>query len=451
MSNDNVNITNVDIQYEANSMSPVPYEERSLTPIGLSMVYWSSLIAVQIITIGLFLMYPNGPLNIVQLGVAAVISGIIFSVIMALAGEPGAKYGIPFMVQIRSAFGLKGAKLVGILRSIPAIIWNGIATWYGAEAMSVVTNTIFGWGNPFVYFAILLIIETVLCATGFETVAWFDKFMSIVIYILLAYFFINLLAKGSLDFSAALEYEGSWGAPFIFACLTGISHMSACLMNGADLARNVKWTPGKERSENIKFLVFGALPPWLVMFAFGIIINVQTGLTDPITGLSMIAPNALFAVLLMVFLCLAQVTTNLSLNHLVGSLVFKDLFNWKWKNCAIVVGILSCITCPWYLASSSGFNWIMNIASMFLGPLVAIMLADYFVVRHSKMNMKALYDGSYTYTNGWNVPSMISFVAGWICAIIFANYAWFVGFAVAFISYLVMKLGMHLDADKDFL
>ena len=175
-------------QVDLNGLNPIPYSLRTMSPMSYSTVLWSSYICVQILTIGLYLMPPTGVLNLSQVMVGAVISGIIAAAMTAINGDAGARYGIPFVVQARISFGTKGAKVVGFLRSIPAICWNGICTWYGADALNVVCQTIFGFGNTFVFFFILLIIEAVLSIRGFQTIKWFDSVMSIVIFLILFYF-----------------------------------------------------------------------------------------------------------------------------------------------------------------------------------------------------------------------------------------------------------------------
>ena len=77
------------------------------------------------------------------------------------------------------------------------------------------------------------------------------------------------------------------------------------------------------------------------------------------------------------------------------------------------------------------------------------MICDYFIIRKRKLNGKDLYDpkGVYAYKNGFNSKAVYALIAGVFVALIglFVNevrflydYAWFVGFAVAFVVYWVM-------------
>src|SRR5258706_3628596 len=60
--------------------------------------------------------------------------------------QPGTKYGIPFPVFARAAYGTIGANLPALLRALVACGWFGINTWIGGKAL----NTFFlalwpGW------------------------------------------------------------------------------------------------------------------------------------------------------------------------------------------------------------------------------------------------------------------------------------------------------------------
>jgi NCS1 family nucleobase:cation symporter-1 len=89
------------------------------------------------------------------------------------------------------------------------------------------------------------------------------------------------------------------------------------------------------------------------------------------------------------------------------------------------------------------------------------MIADYFVYRARKLDIRALYDpdGCYRYSGGFSVVAIASFVlavlpslpgflaqVGWMdpagvppLLLGIYSYAWFSGFALAFAAYLVMR------------
>ena len=109
---------------------------------------------------------------------------------------------------------------------------------------------------------------------------------------------------------------------------------------------------------------------------------------------------------------------------------------------------------PWRLFESSEgyiFTWLTGYGAL-LGPVLGVMLADYWLVRRGQLDVPALFDmhGRYAYRGGWNPAAVIALVLGVIPNVpgflhtafprafpdvgIFADvykYAWFVGVLVS--------------------
>src|SRR5215471_1437555 len=64
-----------------------------------------------------------------------VLANLIVLVPVILNGHAGTKYGIPFPVYCRPAFGLRGANVPALLRALVACGWFGIQTWIGGWAI----------------------------------------------------------------------------------------------------------------------------------------------------------------------------------------------------------------------------------------------------------------------------------------------------------------------------
>ncbi len=84
-----------------------------------------------------------------------------------------------------------------------------------------------------------------------------------------------------------------------------------------------------------------------------------------------------------------------------------------------------------------------------------MLIADYWVVRRRRLRLEDLYlaDGAYRYQGGWNRAAVAATVLGcffawggkWIPALApLYDYAWFVGFAVAFVVHAgLMRLRLQ--------
>jgi len=116
---------------------------------------------------------------------------------------------------------------------------------------------------------------------------------------------------------------------------------------------------------------------------------------------------------------------------------------------------------PWKLVADPNgyiFTWLIAYSAL-LGPIGGILIADYFVYRHCQLKVDALYEprGEYRFTNGFSIVALAALVAGALPSLpgflaqvhlinannvapVFHhvyNYAWFIGFGVAFSVYLL--------------
>jgi NCS1 family nucleobase:cation symporter-1 len=81
-----------------------------------------------------------------------------------------------------------------------------------------------------------------------------------------------------------------------------------------------------------------------------------------------------------------------------------------------ITAALGALVMPWKLIASSGgyiFTWLGGYGAL-LGPVLGIMIADYWLIRRTRIDVDALYrlDGEYFYRNGWNLAALLAFVIG---------------------------------------
>ena len=147
--------------------------EESLAPQDTRIMdRWSYLLAWLggCVSIGTFAMGSSlvGTLNLLQAAVAIAIGCFVIGVALAINGAAGHKYGIPFMVQARSAFGFAGTRLPGLVRAVPAVVWYGFQSWVGAGALNAVSATLFGFDNLVFYFIAFQFLQIALSVYGFK-------------------------------------------------------------------------------------------------------------------------------------------------------------------------------------------------------------------------------------------------------------------------------------------
>ncbi|WP_201746195.1 cytosine permease [Veronia nyctiphanis] len=160
---------------------------------------------------------------------------------LVINGEAGYKYGIPFMVQARSAFGFVGTKLPGIVRAVPAIVWYGFQSWVGARALNAVSATLFGYDNMVIYFILFQFIQIGLSIFGFQGIKWLENIGSGFILISLVYMFISIINKYCDEITTNLvNIEGTWGVEFWSAAMLFLGIYSTMMLNVSDYSRELK-------------------------------------------------------------------------------------------------------------------------------------------------------------------------------------------------------------------
>jgi len=170
------------------------------------------------------------------------------------------------------------------------------------------------------------------------------------------------------------------------------------------------------------------------------------------------------AVIGLVFLLLATLTTNLAANVVAPANGFSNIAPRRisYKMGGFITAGLGIAIMPWKLLESAGsylFVWLVGYSSL-LGPIAGILIADYFFVRGTRLNTDAFYQrgSDYEYYKGWNLYALVALVlgiapsiTGFLTAVgvlsnaptflvAIYNYAWFVGaFTSGVLYFLLMR------------
>jgi NCS1 family nucleobase:cation symporter-1 len=161
----------------------------------------------------------------------------------------------------------------------------------------------------------------------------------------------------------------------------------------------------------------------------------------------------LIAFIALVALLLATLNTNVAANVVSPSNDFSNLRPSliSFRTGGLITGLLGILMMPWKLMatySSYIFGWLVGYSAL-LGPIAGIMICDYFIVRRSRLSLSDLYrrNGLYEYFHGFNPKSLFALAAGIFIALLgllfpavswLYDYAWFVGFFVSAILYLLL-------------
>ncbi len=159
---------------------------------------------------------------------------------------------------------------------------------------------------------------------------------------------------------------------------------------------------------------------------------------------------------------IATISTNAAANVVGPANNFSNMWPAKidFKMGGYITGVIGIVMMPWkLLADPSGyiFTWLIGYSAL-LGPVLAVILTDYFLVRRTELDVEDLYrrDGRYGFSNGFNPCAIIALVAGVLpnvpgflaqvglidpasmpFLVSLYDYAWFIGLAISGIVYYV--------------
>ncbi|MNC23858.1 putative allantoin permease [compost metagenome] len=123
-----------------------------------------------------------------------------------------------------------------------------------------------------------------------------------------------------------------------------------------------------------------------------------------------------------------------------------------YKNGVLIASIISLLICPWKLMENqSSIYLFLDIIGGMLGPVIGVMMAHYFIVMRSQIDLDTLYTkaGDYKfYDNGFNVTAFSVTLIAVVLSLggkfipLFeplSRVSWFVGVITAFVLYVLLK------------
>jgi NCS1 family nucleobase:cation symporter-1 len=415
-----------------------PTKERIMGPVSYAASFLGGCVSIGTFSMGASLI---GALTIPQAIIAMAIGCVVIAIALVLIGNCGHKYGIPYIIQLRSSFGTAGVKIPGVLRGLPAIVWFGFQSWVGAGAINSCFKILFGFDNLPLVYALFTILQVALAIKGFQGIKWLENFSCVFIIAILAYMLYVVNTKFAVDISASFaNIKGTWGMPFWAATTSFLGIYSTMIINASDYSRNLENKVGPVRTGSIYTIAI--LPVTLFMGLIGLLVTAATGNSDPVTVFSTTMGSKLLTIITLLFIAFAQVTTNVLNNIVPPAYVLMESFKMKWSHATILVGVLSACVMPWKLVtaqSAAGLSLFTQFYSAFLGPIFAVMVVDYYVLRKKQLDINMMYDKEGAF-KGINWAAVIAIIIGSVCSLLVVSLSWYVSLIPTAIAYyLLMK------------
>ncbi|WP_432360989.1 NCS1 family transporter [Sporosarcina sp. UB5] len=425
------------------SLYPKSEKDRTVKPRDYIFMWIGDGVNLGNMTLGASVMVAGvATLNIFQTILAALIAIGIISTIFALNDRLGYKEGIPYVVQLRMSFGIKGTVISSLLRGIPAIVWYGIQSWIGGTALNeiakIVTNGSFD--NIVVCFIALQLLQIVLSLFGFHAIKWVETVASVVFMAALVYVFGILMSSHTAEITQNLvQAKGSWGLPFFGLIMVFLGNYAGIFVSAADYSRELETGVRDKKRRSLYFI------PITISYGFVIIIGAMlaaaTGVTNPAQALPIVIDNPYISVGVSAFIVVAVIATNMVANIVPPAYVITLLTKLKYKVSVTITGLLALVAFPWVLiqeSSATGLNMFILIYSAFLGPVISILLVEYFILRKQRVDTADLYNEEGPFA-GYNPAGLLAMFIGAAAAFVEVELAWIIGVVVAGTTYYLLS------------
>ncbi|HXG08991.1 MAG TPA: NCS1 family nucleobase:cation symporter-1 [Gemmataceae bacterium] len=469
-----------DSAYHNRDMAPIPLAQRKwgLKDIAALWVSMSACITTYTLASSLI----AGGMNWWQAVLTIFLGNVIVLIPMVLNAHAGTKYGIPFPVYCRASFGIRGANVPALLRALVACGWFGIQTWIGGWAIyKVLEIYLADWKQlaplPIIginaaqlaCFLFFWSINLWIIYRGIESIRFLMN-LKAPLLIVLGLVLLGWAYVRAGGFGPILSQPAQFATPaafwaFFFPALTGaVGYWATLSLNIPDFTRYAY----SQRDQVIGQAL--GLPTTMGLYSFiGVAVTSAAvliypeesvrDLWDPIVLISKFT-NPVVLVVALFALSLATLATNIAANVVSPANDFANFWPRRisFRTGGLITGIIGILIQPWKLyADPSGyiFKWLVAYSGL-LGAVGGVLIADYFLVRRTRLDLPGLYrrQGPYWYWGGFNPVALVALAAGIApCVPGFLatvkviqlpagniwtemyHYAWFLSFAVAFMMY----------------
>ena len=363
-----------------------------------------------------------------------------------LNSHPGTKYGIPFPVFARAAYGTLGSNLPALMRALVACGWFGIQAWIGGEALHTLFTSLVRragrrcWApaslghttTEWLSFLLFWGLNIFIIYRGMDLLRHVENWAAPFVLVMTALLVAWAVWRGERPRPAAARSRASstrfaefW--PVFVPSLTAMIGFWATLsLNMPDFTRF-----GRSQREQMVGQVV-ALPTTMFVFAaMGVLITSATvdHLRRGDLGSGQAGRHAssspVVVAISMFTAVVATLAVNIAANVVSPANDFANAFPRliDFKTGGLITGIVGILMQPWkLLADPSGyiFTWLLGYSGG-LGSIAGVLIADYWLVRQAaaaRSRTSTCRTASY---RGWNWPAVVATLVG--CALAWAGSA----------------------------
>ena len=412
------------------------------------------------------------------------LGSLVIFVLMNLIGWAGEKTGVPYPVLARASFGVWGANLAAVVRAIVAIFWYGAQTAAASGALVALlvrhesmlqfhqgTHWFGHSGLEVICYVIMWALQLLIIQKGMETVRRFQDWAGPAVWVAMLVLAVGLTIKAggfSMEHGIPMDVlldktrdAGVNGQPGSFWALTAvgatwITYFAALYLNFCDFSRYAK-----DRAAVTRGNLWG-LPVDLI--AFSLVAGVTTISAYHVYGEVLLHPEQIsakfdswvLAAIAALTFAVATLGINVVANFVSSAFDISNVFprQISFKRGGYIAALIALVLYPFSPWDGNAAHFVNAIGAT-MGPLLGIILVDYYLIARGQLDVAALYQehGRYRYSGGWNLAALIATGVGALFSSILPNftswlppwwgtYGWFFGVLIGGGLYWVLSAVM---------
>jgi len=432
-------------------------------------------------------LYTIYSLNTFVVFFGTIIGSVLVYYFTNMIGKPSQKFGLPFSVLLRSSLGFRGAKFFAFIRCSVGIFMFGIQTYFLSKAIGyLIRILIFTIDNSlldqeifltfllglniidWISFTLVIIFQALMFSVGMQFNKKLINISAISVYVgMIIFFFVVFLADIKITSKAFLEilnFKNFLDINNLVLLLTVagtiFAYFSIIIISFGDFSRYVKDEKNLKKgnlSLILNLILFSFFAVFIVIgsdaflnLKFEDLDRIFTNPTDIIGKFD----NLQITVVVLFFIIIASISTNLVANFIPSQYSLINLVPSKLslKSASYIISIIGFIIGAFWLTllSQIGILSFIDTFGSFFGPLLGVIVVDYYLIKKNYLSNKDLYSAEsesvYYYSNGWHIKAFYSVILGFIFSastiwninlMFLQSYAWIIG---AFVSSVVYYL-----------
>ena len=402
--------------------------------------------------------------------------------------KPSQKFGLPFVVLLRSSLGFRGAKYFGLVRFLVGTFLFGVQTYFLSKAFGYLIRIFIFYFEPslldqdiFLSFilgmniidwssiTITIVFQFFLFSVGMNFNKRLIQFSAIAVYSGILLFFFSILLSdvkfsseaflNIIDINGFVSYDNV--GPLITVIGTTFAYFSVVILTFGDFSRYVQ-NPRELKKGNLSLIlnliIFSFLALFIVSGSDAFLNkdpdNLKRILTNP-TDIIGKMDNLLITTLALIFIIIGSASTNLIANFIPSQYTLINFMpnSLSVRSSSYIIAFLGFLVGILWLTffSQIGILSFVDTFAAFFGPLFGLMIADYYFIQKGKLDNKDIYslesNGMYYYSGGWHIKGVYALLLGFIFSastiwnpnlMFLQAYSWILGAFISLITYFLL-------------